>query len=343
MTIHRKTFAKVSLAAAGAALCLAASLGPAAASDTRQAAEQLAQSTPISIRFSWKLKGEYAPFYVALDKGYFKDEGLDVKLGPGAGSQGALAAVEQGQETATFAPAIFGLQAISKGLNVKIIALYHPGTPMAFISHPDNPVRSPKDLEGKKLAHSVGDTASDFLPVFCQANSIDCGKIKMVSMNFKAIMASFLDKKVDVTAAYRTNDIPALQAKGVKLVILDLPKHGLNVPGGSLITSNKQITSNPKALKGLLKAMDRGYRFSHKNPMDAARIMKKYWDTTLSDDVVAEQVLQTVTAVPSYSGKPMGWIDSKIFSRSLQQIKDAGKIDTVLALDKYYTNDLNGM
>ena len=133
--------------AVGAAMCLAATLSPATAGDTRVSTEQLAQSTPISIRFSWKLKGEYAPFYVALDKGYFKDEGLDVKLGPGAGSQGALAAVEQGQETATFAPAIFGLQAISKGLNVKIIALYHPGTPMALMCLARGVAASPPDRQ----------------------------------------------------------------------------------------------------------------------------------------------------------------------------------------------------
>ena len=250
--------------------------------------------TEISIRFSWKLKGEYAPLYVAMDQGYFAEEGLKVSLGPGSGSQGALAAVELGQETATFAPAVFGLQAISKGLAVKIIALYHPGTPMAFISHPGKPVNSPKDLEGMKLAHSVGDTASDFLPVFCQANKIDCSKITMVGMNFKAIMPSFLEKEVDVTAAYRTNDIPILEAKGVELVILDLPQHGLNVPGGSLITSNKQIAEDPKALAGMLKAIDRGYRFTRNDPAAAAKIMKKYWDTTLSDEVVTEQIKQTV-------------------------------------------------
>lgn len=302
----------------------------------------LADETPISIRFSWKLKGEYAPFYVAQDQGYFAEEGLKVSLGPGSGAQGALAAVEQGQETATFAPAVFGLQAVSKGLKVKIIALYHPGTPMAFISHPGNPINSPKDLEGKKLAHSVGDTASDFLPVFCQANKIDCSKITMVSMNFKAIMPSFLAKEVDATAAYRTNDIPVLEAKGVKLVVLDLPKHGLSVPGGSLITSDKQIAEKPKALKGLLRALGRGYRFAQKDPAAAAKIMKKHWDTTLSDDVVTEQVKQTVDAVPDYGGKPVGWIDSDVFGESLQQIKDAGKIETILPLDAYYTNGLNG-
>jgi len=305
-------------------------------------APALAAETEVSIRFSWKLKGEYAPIYVALDQGYFAEEGLKVSLGPGAGSQSALAAVELGQETTTFAPAVFALQAISKGLAVKIIALYHPGTPMAFISHPGKPVNSPKDLEGMTLAHSVGDTASDFLPVFCQANKIDCGKITLVGMNFKAIMPAFLAGKVDVTAAYRTNDIPILQAKGVELVILDLPQHGLNVPGGSLITSDKQIAENPKALAGMLKAIDRGYRFTRNDPAAAAKIMKKYWDTTLADDVVTEQVKQTVAAVPDYAGKPVGWIDADVFGTSLQQIKDAGKIEKILPLDSYYTNALNG-
>jgi len=318
------------LAALAAVMWLVATTAPAAA------------ETELSIRFSWKLKGEYAPLYVAMDQGYFAEEGLKVSLGPGSGSQAALAAVEQGQETATFAPAVFGLQAISKGMPVKIIALYHPGTPMAFISHPENPVNTPKDLEGKKLAHSVGDTARDFLPVFCQANKIDCGKINMVGMNFKAIMPSFLAKEVDVTAAYRTNDIPVLEAKGVKLVILDLTKNGLNVPGGSLITSNKQITENPKALAGMLKAIDRGYRFTKNDPAAAAKIMKKYWDTTLSDEVITEQIKQTVAAVPDYGGKPIGWVDPDHFSGSLQQIKDAGKIDKILPLDSYFTNALYG-
>ena len=195
MTIHRTFFGRAVLVVAGAGLCVFAALAAAQAGDAKQGAEQLAENTKVSIRFSWKLKGEYAPFYVALDKGYFSAEGLDVKLGPGAGAQGALAAVEQGQETATYAPAIFGLQAISKGLDVKVIALYHPGTPMAFISHPENPVRSPKDLEGKTLAHSVGDTASSFLPVFCKANNIDCGKIKLVQLNYKAVMSQFLANK----------------------------------------------------------------------------------------------------------------------------------------------------
>ena len=186
---------------------------------------------------------------------------------------------------------------------------------MAFISHPENPVRAPKDLEGKTLAHSVGDTASSFLPVFCAANHIDCAKIKLVQLNYKAVMAQFLANKVDVTAAYLTNDIPALKSKGVKLVVLDLTKHGLNVPGGSLIVGNKTIASDPKALRGLLKGMDRGYRDARKDPMGAARIMKKYWDTTLADEVVADQIKETVNAVPNTPASPWGGSTRKSSAR----------------------------
>ena len=106
----------------------------------------------VNVRFSWKLKGEYAAMYVAQEKGLFTREGLTVRLGEGAGAQAALGALLQGQEDFVLLPGIFALTAISKGMPVKLVALYHPVTPMAYISKPEKPVRVPKDLEGKSIA-----------------------------------------------------------------------------------------------------------------------------------------------------------------------------------------------
>lgn len=343
MTIHRDIVGRISVAAAAAALFLGTALTPALADESKRGVEQVAEATPVTIRFSWKLKGEYAPLYVAQEKGYFEKEGIKVTMGEGSGAQGALAAVEAGQETTTFAPAAFGLQAISKGLDVKIIALYHPSTPMVYLSRPENPIRTPKDMEGKKIAVSVGDTAADFLDVFCKANNVDCAKITKVQMNIKAMQTEFLAGHVDASSAYLTNDVPILRAKGEKLVLLDLTENGLNVPGGSLIASNKTIEEKGKALAGLLRALDKGYRDAKKDPLEAARIMKKYWDTSLSDEVVADQVRETVKAVPEYPGKPIGWIDEKVLAKSLEQMKDAGKIDKIQSPDAYSTNKLYGI
>ncbi|HXP31180.1 MAG TPA: ABC transporter substrate-binding protein, partial [Stellaceae bacterium] len=243
--------------AAATALELAVAAAPAFAEERSAPSAVVAEAaTPVSIRFSWKLKGEYGPFYVALDKGYFKEQGLDMSLGEGAGAPATLAAVMQGQDTATYAPGIYGLQAVSKGLPLKLVALYHPATPMAIISLPDNPVRVPKDLEGKTYGVSVGDTVGDFLPVFCKLNAIDCAKIKRVNLNLNALITELIAHNIAATSAYMTNDLPILKAKGIDLVVMDLRQHGLKVPGGSLIVSDKMVKERPEVVRHILVAVE---------------------------------------------------------------------------------------
>ena len=106
----------------------------------------------VNVRFSWKMKGEYAPLYHTEAIGEFKSKGLSVNLGEGAGSQAALGALVQGQEDVVIMPAIFAMTAIQKGMPVKIAAVYHRSAPVVFISHPEAPILKPSDLEGKKLA-----------------------------------------------------------------------------------------------------------------------------------------------------------------------------------------------
>ncbi len=83
-----------------------------------------AQQTDFNVRYSWKLKGEYGPYFVAQDKGYFAQEGLKVRLGEGAGAQAALGALLQGQEDVVVLPGMFAMTAIAKGMPIKLVALY---------------------------------------------------------------------------------------------------------------------------------------------------------------------------------------------------------------------------
>ncbi|MCB1387413.1 MAG: ABC transporter substrate-binding protein, partial [Nitratireductor sp.] len=103
-------------------------------------AGQAAMADDVNVRFSWKLKGEYSFFYLGEERDLYKDAGVTLNLGEGAGSQAALGSLIQGQEDAVVMPGIFAISAIQKGMPVKIIALYQPQTPIALISHSDNPV-----------------------------------------------------------------------------------------------------------------------------------------------------------------------------------------------------------
>ena len=162
-----------------------------------------------NVRFSWKLKGEYAPFYLAQERGLFAKEGLSVRVGEGAGSEAALGTMLQGQEDVVIIPGVYALNAISKGMPVKIVALYQPKAPLSIMSHPEKPIETPKDLEGKSLVGTVGDTTTDNLKTFCAMNKIDCAKIKLVMMNVQARLPQFLSKQVDALSTYWNIDVPA--------------------------------------------------------------------------------------------------------------------------------------
>src|SRR3954463_12685248 len=82
-----------------------------------------AAQDPVNVRFSWKMKGEYGPFFMAQEKGLYAKEKLNVRMGEGAGAQAALGALLQGQEDVVVLPAIFALTAIQKGMPVKLIAI----------------------------------------------------------------------------------------------------------------------------------------------------------------------------------------------------------------------------
>jgi len=297
----------------------------------------------VNVRFSWKLKGEYAHMYVAQERGYFAREGITVRLGEGAGAQAALGALLQGQEDVVLLPGIFALTAISKGMPVKLIALYHPVTPMALISKPEKPVRVPKDLEGKSIGTSVGETATSYLDTFCRKNGIDCGKINKIQVQAQARVPLFIQGKLDVVSVYQTNDLPILREnEAIKFVVLELDKHGLAVPGMALVSSDAIIAKKPEALRKLLKAGGDAIVDARKDPAIAANMMIKNWSGSPSQTVVTAQVKATIDAIPAAPGKPIGWVEENVIVDALDLLKSAGEIDTPKAASVYYTNSLFG-
>ena len=297
----------------------------------------------VNVRFSWKMKGEYGPLYMAQERGLYAREKLAVKMGEGAGAQAALGALLQGQEDVVILPAVFALTAIQKGMPVKLIAVYHPQTPIGIISFPDKPVRTPKDLEGKTIAHSVGETGTSYLDVFCKINSVDCSKVSKVQMNAQARMPQFLQRQVDLVSVYANNDLPLIeQQTKQKFVLLDMTKFGFAIPGLAVVTSDANIASRPDVLKRYLRATAQGIQDTKDNNDEATRAMIKNWSGAPDASIVGAQVRLTAEAIPVPAGHMIGWIDDKLITDTLDLLKSAGEIDNPKPAGAYYTNSLLG-
>lgn len=327
-----------SVAVGLASLCLAVGLTAAVGA----AFAQNAQKTPVSIRFSWKLKGEFAPLYVALDKGYFAAENIDIRLGEGSSSQTALGAIVQNQDQAAWVPGVYAVQAISNGLPVKVVGLYNAAAPNILISRANNPITKPEDLVGKTLGHSVGDVGTTFLAVTCRKNKIDCASIKKVTLAAQARVPSLVNGQVDAISVYTSNDVPILEEKfgAQAFAHLDLPKYGQRVMGAALIVSDAYIAQNPDVVAGLVRAIGKGFKDTMDDPRAAAQIMLKHWQTPLSLDIVTKQVKALNAAVETPPGKPIGWVDPQAVEDTLDALHEAGEIKGRKPTKDYLDNEV---
>ena len=318
----------------GAALAATAALATVLASHSAMAED-------VNVRFSWKLKGEYGFFYLGQQNGLYKDAGITLNLGEGAGSQAALGSLIQGQEDAVVLPGIFAISAIQKGMPVKIIALYQPESPIALISHPDKPVTTPKDLEGKTIAHSVGETGTSYLDVFCQINNIDCSKISKVQMDSQSRVPQFLQKQVDVVSVYKTNDLPVLEDRtGTKFPTLDLTEYGLLVPGMAVVASDEGIAKKGAALKSFLAANAKAIELTRTDPAAATAALKVVWQGGPSDKVIQEQVEATSASIHSPAGEPIGFVEEKAIADAIKLIGSVEAIGDAKPVSTFYTNEL---
>jgi NitT/TauT family transport system substrate-binding protein len=293
----------------------------------------------VTVRFTWKLKGEYAPLFVALARGYYKAEGLDVDLAEGSGAQTVLKLLASGNEKFGYGPAVSAAQAVSQGLPLEVVALYQTKAPMGVISFPDVVLKTPKDLEGKRLAISVGETFGDMLGPFTRINNVDISKIRQIQMDASARTAQFLTRNIDAMSVYLSNELPQVEKRaGVKFNLLRVSDFGLNLLGASMIVGKAFAEQNPDAVRKLLRATAKGYRDAIADPKAAATVMAKFMKVPEDPEVLERQVAATVVTTNAPVGQPLGWQDSADWQANLTLLKETGGIVELKPLSTYYTN-----
>jgi len=303
-----------------------------------------AQQSDFNVRFSWKLKGEYGPYYVAQDKGYYEREGLKVRLGEGAGAQAALGALLQGQEDAVVLPGMFAMTAIAKGMPIKLVALYAPRASTILLSYPDKPVRKPADMEGKVLATAVGEIHTEYMDAFCKINGIDCEKIKRVRVSIQARIPQLLARQVDIAGVQANNDLPLVKKlnPGIDFVEMNLADFGLVLPGMAIAVSDRQLADPQKseAIVRFLRATNEAVGFVRKDAEESAASMRRLWPGAPDQDVVADQIRATAELVPEVPGKPPGWVQESDIRDALKVLDVSGQLPKPMPPSDFYTNSL---
>ncbi|MEA2877896.1 MAG: NitT/TauT family transport system substrate-binding protein, partial [Hyphomicrobiales bacterium] len=244
--------------------------------------------TPIKFSLDFKFEGPAAPFVVAIDKGYFKAEGLDVTIDTAGGSLEPINRVASGTYDMGFGDinSLIKFRDANPGTPIKAVYMVYNKPPFSIVGRKSRGVSVPKDLEGKKLGAPPPDGAFAQWPIFVQANSIDASKVTIVSVGFPVREPMLASGEVDAITGFSFSSYINLKDRGVPvddIVVLLMADYGVNLYGNAVIVNPKFAAEKPEAVKGFLRALLKGLRETVKQPAVAVESVLKRNDVAKKD------------------------------------------------------------
>jgi len=274
----------------------------------------------------WRFEGHVAPYLVALDKGFYDEEGLSVTIDPGTGSLDGLTRIAAG----TYDMGQMDLNALIKyrdaadAAPVKAVMITYNKPPFVILTLKKNGIAGPKDLEGKILGAPAADASYSHWPILAKLNDIDSSKIRFENVGFAVREALLAQGNVDAVTAFASNrlGVKAAGVKGEDIGMLLMSDFGLDLYGSAVMASPAFLRDHPDAVRKFIKATIRGFFASFSDPEGAIESLRKY-NPLIKADIEVER-LKLVTELNYLTDdvrkNGFGNADMARLSRSIDQL-----------------------
>jgi len=289
-----------------------------------------AQSTPIKFQLDWRFEGPAALFLTPAAKGYFKDAKLDVTVDAGNGSGGAVTRVASGAYDMGFADlaALMEFHANNADAPNKPVAIMmvYNDTPASVMALKKSGIKTPADLNGKKLGAPVFDAGRRAFPIFAKANNIS--GVQWTAMDPPLRETMLVRGDVDAITGFTFTSLLNLEARGVKaedVVVMPYPEHGVKLYGNAIIASPKMLKENPAAVKAFLRAFAKGMKDVIGNPAAAIQDVKAR-DGIINVELETRRLklaIDTVINSPNARAEGFGQVNGPRLALMASQVSDA--------------------
>ena len=308
-------------ARAAAALLALLLAGPAGAAELK----------PVTLVLEWTgFQPQHFGFWLARDRGWYAAEGLEVTIKPSIGSAQAMQVLVSGQaEFGNVASSALVSEIGKSGPLLRMVALFGQRDSLSMAYFESTGIKTPKDIEGRKMGMVPGSMASILWPSFAQATGIDRDKVQVLSWDFRTYWGILAAKQVDVSGNFTLGSTGAeVFKKRGETVHQFVFSDYLPLLGSGVAVTSGTLKSDPATVGKFVRATQRAWTYLAQEPKkavpEAAAIVKKEIEDAPAANLMAEYAYEMIPGQmtsPATAGKPAGWSRPEDWQKMIDLLK----------------------
>ena len=297
-------------------------------------------------RLNWTLYGEHAPFFVARDKGFYAQEGLEVEIQEGSGSTTVAQLVAASNSPVAYVDAATMMRGVTNGMPIKAVGVTLQQSPMAFIYRADaaRPTKL-SEIKGSRIALTAGDASLTIFTAFMGKVGMKLDDVQMITVaNPQGKEQAVLNKQADALLGYFMDQGPRMQLQtGVKMGwtrLYDLG--GVTTLSSAVIANNNWLkdAKNQDMMRRFLRASQRGWQHAFDNRAEAAEIFRKS-APVFTQEIALLEVEGTMSIIRTErtKGRAIAWSDIGDWRDTQDLLSKFAKLTPQADLNTYFTNE----
>jgi NitT/TauT family transport system substrate-binding protein len=280
----------------------------------------IAQERDLKFTLDFIPLGRHAPWYVALAKGYYKEEGLNVSIASARGTADSIRSLDSGAADVGFIDIPSLVAAGADNSSIRMVAVNYQLPPYSVFSiNPGANITRPQDMVGKEFSAGNASLIPRIHQAFMKQNGLDPSTLKIVNLDPGSLVAALAARRIQSIGLFAMSETAikrAVQDGEVKHMLL--ADHGLDIYANGIGVRDDFLAKNPDSVRRFVRASLRGWKDALANPEEAAQLQAQMVKT-LNPTVIAEelQVVRRLAVVPDTQKNGLGWIDRDKLKRTV--------------------------
>lgn len=271
--ISRRTIvAGAVLAGVGAAVSLP---GVAKSQSFKELKKFYLGSKKVSLTISWLAQGNTSYSFITKEKGFWKERGIDVDISRGFGSTASIQVMGAGKFDFGLAAAPAIILGATRGLKLRGLGPVSYDTPMGIGFLAESSIKTPKDLEGKKLGLVPTSVEVPFLPAYAKRAGLDLSKVTIVHMDNKVLEQALIQGSVDAITGVATSSVPKFVARDVPIRFMLFQDAGFSMYSQTIVSQPRFVEKEPQLIQDFVDGLFEGIKFTLLNPEESLEIFLK--------------------------------------------------------------------